>query len=318
MNSNGSCIPRKVDVIIPAYQAESFIRRAMDSVRLQGETVNQVFIVDNASTDGTSEVVRDYLEKHGLNHWKLLHESRKGAPAARNFPLDKVTAEWIQFLDADDELLEGKLEEQCSFAERNSCDVVVGESLHQQHNGDQNHKKPNRDVRQGLISGNLGNTCANLFRAQSIFDIQGWNEALTSSQEYDLMFRLWRNGAVYQFTKEAKTLIHERPSGRISTSNLPRKWKTHCQVQREMLLAFRETNHSSMELNDWLQAHFSCIRILHQHDTEEALRFWRVAEYVGFVPEVNSTNSSAYVFLFRWLGFEGAERFRRALKRITS
>lgn len=82
-----SGIRGKVDVIIPAYQAEAFIRRAMDSVRLQGETVNQVFIVDNASTDGTSDVVQRYIAEHGLAHWKLMHEARKGAPAARNHPL---------------------------------------------------------------------------------------------------------------------------------------------------------------------------------------------------------------------------------------
>lgn len=310
-------IQGKVDVIIPAYQAEAFICRALDSVRLQGETVNQVFIVDNASSDRTSEVVQHYIEEHGLARWKLMHEPRKGAPAARNHPLSEVKAEWIQFLDADDELLEGKLAGQVSFAESKRCDVIVGESIHQHHQDGQIHKKPIRDVRLGLISGNLGNTCANLFRTQSIFGIHGWNVGLSSSQEYDLMFRLWRNGEVYQFTKEAKTLIHEGPSGRITTSNLPRKWKNHCRVQREMLLAFTESHHSSQDLNNWLQAHFSCIRILHQFDAKEALRFWRVAEFAGFVPAVNSTNSRAYVRLFQWLGFEGAERIRRVLKKLT-
>ena len=281
-----SGIRGKVDVIIPAYQAESFIRRAMDSVRLQGETVNQVFIVDNASTDGTSDVVQRYIDEYGLAHWKLMHESRKGAPAARNHPLHEVTAEWIQFLDADDELLEGKLAGQVSFSKRHRCDVVAGESIHQHHQEGQVYEKPNRNVRQGLISGNLGNTCANLFRARFILEIGGWNVGLSSSQEYDLMFRLWKNGAVYQFIEESKTLIHEGPSGRISTSNLPRKWKNHCNVQREMLLAFMESHHSSQDLNDWLQAHFSCIRILRQHDPEEALRFWRVAEFARLVPKV--------------------------------
>lgn len=318
MGSMDSGIRGKVDVIIPAYEAEAFIRRAMDSVRLQGETVNQVFIVDNASADGTSEVVQRYIDEHGLAHWKLMHESRKGAPAARNHPLDEVTAEWIQFLDADDELLNEKLERQVRLADLHGSDVVVGASSHVNAEGVSMDKEPEREVRLALIAGRCGITSSNLFRSRSVREVHGWDETLSSSQEYDLMFRLWQKGAKFTVSSEPMTRIHERPSGRITTSNLPQKWRNHCAVQRRMLEAFVKTGHAALELNDWLQAHFSCIRILYQYDSEKALRFWRIADFAGFVPEVNSTNSGAYVRLFRWLGFEGAERVRRTLKRLTS
>jgi hypothetical protein len=289
----------------------------MDSVRLQGAVVNQVFIVDNNSTDSTSEVVRDYIQEHNLTNWRLLHEPILGAPLARNLPLPLVEGDWIQFLDADDELLEGKLEHQLKLVRTQPCDVVVGASCHESVSGDSTVRLPEAEVRLALISSRCGITSANLFRACMVRTVQGWDESLSSSQEYDLMFRLWQKGAKFAVEATPLTRIHERPSGRITTSNLSKKWTNHCVVQRQMLLGFLDQTHTPIDFNQWLQDHFSCIRILHQYDPEKALEFWRAKEFNGFIPEVNSTNTAAYVMLFRLLGFEGVEGVRKEFRRLT-
>ncbi len=288
----------------------------MDSVRIQGDVVNQVFIVDNASTDETSEVVRAYIEKNGLANWQLMHENRTGAPAARNHPLPHVSANWIQFLDADDELLKGKISKQLAQLEHANGDVIAGASIHEHASHQLTEKVPLEEVRSALISGRCGITSSNLFRSKYVKLVNGWDEKLSSSQEYDLMLRIWKIGGDFLFDSTLLTVIYEAGSGRITTSNLPQKWLNHCAVQHRMLIAFRETSHSTCDFNEWLQAHFSCIRILYQHDPEKALEFWRAREFEGFIPEVNAANTSAYVKLFRLLGFEGVERVRKVLRKL--
>ena len=316
MDTNESDYRGQVDVIIPAFQASATIERAMESVRIQGDVVNQVFIVDNASTDDTSEVVRAYIEKHELENWRLMHERQAGAPAARNHPLSFVTASWIQFLDADDELLEGKLSKQLAQWEFTEGDVLVGAARHVDSFLQITEKQPLTEVRSALISGRCGNTCSNLFRSKCVKSVGGWDEQLSSSQEYDLMFRIWEGGGRFLFDSTPSTVIHEAESGRITTSNLPKKWINHCAVQHRMMIAFKKTDDSACDFNEWLQAHFSCLRILYQHHPEKALEFWRAKEFQGFIPEVNATNTAAYVKLFRLLGFEGAERVRTVFRKL--
>jgi hypothetical protein len=53
-----------------------------------------------------------------------------------------------------------------------------------------------------LMKGRLGVTTANLFRKSTILDTGGWNENLKSSQEYELMFRLLKNGATIKIDNE--------------------------------------------------------------------------------------------------------------------
>ena len=109
-------------VIIPAYQAAAFIERCLDSVLLQGEAVAEVFVVDNASTDGTGAVVERWLARHDLPTWHLLHEPTPGACAARNAPLERVSHHWIQFLDACVENTVDLVRRVTGNAELKNCD----------------------------------------------------------------------------------------------------------------------------------------------------------------------------------------------------
>ncbi len=103
-----------VSVIIPAYNAERWIRRAIDSVLRQTVAPIEVWVVDDGSTDGTKRVLREYR-----NTVRYLHQTNAGPSAARNLGIDNVRSDWIAFLDADDEWLPHKIESQLRVLREN-------------------------------------------------------------------------------------------------------------------------------------------------------------------------------------------------------
>ncbi|MHC5165167.1 MAG: glycosyltransferase family 2 protein, partial [Planctomycetota bacterium] len=96
--------PMKISVVIPAYNAEKHIARAIDSVLAQTRPADEIIVVDDGSTDATAEVVRSYGEKV-----IFIQQENAGVSVARNAGIEAASGDWIAFLDADDEWLPEKL-----------------------------------------------------------------------------------------------------------------------------------------------------------------------------------------------------------------
>jgi glycosyltransferase involved in cell wall biosynthesis len=94
-----------VSIIIPAYNAEKTIARAVDSVLAQTYSPVEVIVVDDGSTDGTRGICESYGDKI-----TYIHQTNKGVSAARNKGIQTASGEYIGFLDADDWYLPVKLE----------------------------------------------------------------------------------------------------------------------------------------------------------------------------------------------------------------
>jgi glycosyltransferase involved in cell wall biosynthesis len=103
-----------VSVVIPAYNAEKYIGRAIDSVLAQTRQADEIIVVDDGSTDSTADVVQAYGDKV-----HFIRQKNGGASVARNTGIEAANSEWIAFLDADDEWLPGKLEKQIEHLKRN-------------------------------------------------------------------------------------------------------------------------------------------------------------------------------------------------------
>ena len=109
-----------VTVIIPTYNRAHCIGVAIESVLGQSFTDLELLIVDDGSTDGTTQVVEQYLPNSGSQGPKVrfLQLSHKGKSAALNAALRSVESEWVAFLDSDDEWLPEKLERQFEALKR--------------------------------------------------------------------------------------------------------------------------------------------------------------------------------------------------------
>ena len=304
----------RVTVIIPCFNVEDYIEECLDSVRAQGPVVHALYCVDNGSTDGTLKVIERWKQAHPEVRVFIEHESQRGASAARNRPLPSVETEWIQYLDADDLLLPGKIQQQVE--QGSGADVLYERAIFRRVDGTEFEKVPDANAEIGLMAGNLGNTCANLWRTTKVREVNGWDSALKSSQEYDLMLRLYEAEATFKKLEGCNTVVRERASGQISQSAAGQRWRNLVDVQVRMMRAFRRRAPHPDRLNKIQQAFFGGLRMLYPYDPEHAVELWRrYLEPAGFAPEPGGLNTKVYLWAYRLLGFPGAERVKSVLKR---
>ena len=89
-----------VSIIIPVYNAESWISRCLDSVLAQSYPLIEVIAVCDGASDRSEAILRSYLEKD--TRLKLICQTNQGVSAARNRGLSEAGGDWICFVDADD------------------------------------------------------------------------------------------------------------------------------------------------------------------------------------------------------------------------
>lgn len=121
-----------VSVIMPAYNAEQFIDRAIHSVLRQSVDDIELVVVDDASTDKTIEIVSGIADND--DRVKLVRSaSNQGPAAARNAGIRVANGEFIAFNDADDVWNTRKLEIQLGYLEKNQSIDGVGSRYFEWH-----------------------------------------------------------------------------------------------------------------------------------------------------------------------------------------
>jgi succinoglycan biosynthesis protein ExoO len=116
----------EVSIIIPAYNAESYIAKAIDSALNQTLTNIEVIVVDDASTDRTVEVIQYFTDPR----LQLLQNPQNlGVSASRNRAIQKARGQWIAVLDSDDWYVPNRLETLLHIAKKKQADLVI-DDLH--------------------------------------------------------------------------------------------------------------------------------------------------------------------------------------------
>lgn len=103
-----------ISVIIPAYNCQQFIRRAIDSALAQQMPV-EILVIDDCSTDRLDDVMADYRGNPSVIYLK--NNRNLGAAQTRNRGVSLAKGRYVAFLDADDYWAEGKLRKQLEAIE---------------------------------------------------------------------------------------------------------------------------------------------------------------------------------------------------------
>jgi succinoglycan biosynthesis protein ExoO len=90
-----------IAVVIPLYNKEPYIARALASVLAQTRPVDEIIVVDDASTDGSLERVRAFPDPR-IRVLRRSDPRQRGLPATRNLGIRSATSRWIALMDADD------------------------------------------------------------------------------------------------------------------------------------------------------------------------------------------------------------------------
>jgi GT2 family glycosyltransferase len=117
-------VPPHVSVIVVTYRSANEIPACIESLRKQSVPL-EIFLVDNASPDGTAQMVADYGARFGNIH-AILNKENIGLAAANNLPLGICRGDYVLILNPDTILSENSLARMVDFLDRNLGVGVVG------------------------------------------------------------------------------------------------------------------------------------------------------------------------------------------------
>jgi glycosyltransferase involved in cell wall biosynthesis len=186
-----------VSVVVPCYNQAHFLGEAIESVLSQSYPDSEIVVVDDGSTDDTSEVAGRYPKV------RLIRQENRGLSGARNVGLTESEGEYVVFLDADDRLLpealEVGLEHLRSHPERA---LVSGNYRLIAADGSplrvQEHPCPEKEHYVALLRYNhIGMHAAVMYR-RSVFEaVGGFDTSLRACEDYDLFLRIARKFPIY-------------------------------------------------------------------------------------------------------------------------
>ena len=122
-----------VSVIVPIYNVEKYLERCIESIRKQSYTDIEIILVDDGSSDGSSDICDKYIEKD--NRISVLHKKNGGLGDARNVGVEKAKGKYILFIDSDDRIHEKLVEETVKEAEKNQADIVIFDYIGEEMDG---------------------------------------------------------------------------------------------------------------------------------------------------------------------------------------
>lgn len=179
----------RISAIIPSYNRLQSLRIAVESVKSQRYPVHELIVVDDGSTDGTSEWCR---EQQGIT---LISQSNHGVSHARNRAIERATGDWIGLLDSDDRWYPEKLEVQVEAILQQPQLKLCHCDEHWIRNG----KRVNPKFKHRKYGGEIFAHClplcaispsAALLHQTLLNDIGLFDESLPACEDYDLWLRI--------------------------------------------------------------------------------------------------------------------------------
>lgn len=188
----------KVSVIMPTHNRAGFVGRAVASVLAQTESDFEFIIVNDASTDGTSELLSRLARQDGRIR-VITNLQSMGGGGARNVGIEASSGQWIAFLDDDDEWVAGKLEIQLAKLDE-SPEAVACSCGYERHFSSGSYKVVNLpeavNLEQLLRGSILGGASMCVCSRKVLKAISGFDANLLSGQDWDLWVRLREQGSI--------------------------------------------------------------------------------------------------------------------------
>lgn len=221
-----------VSICIPCYNQESTIGEAIDSALAQTYPNVEVIVINDGSTDGSSEVIRSYSDRIQTET-----TPNQGAPRARNRALEISRGTFINFLDGDDLLEPEKISRQLPPLLDDKADLVLCKGYIF---GDGKPLRPKKaplpppdGMDPFLYALKFGfSTCGPLHRRTLLERVGGFRPDLKRGQETELHLRLTAAGARLAYIEELLHRTRHHHGVRITNTALPAdNWlKTHCEL----------------------------------------------------------------------------------------
>lgn len=205
--------PPLVSVVMPVYNDEATVGRAIDSILAQTFRDFEFIIIDDGSTDGTSAVLASYNDPR----LRVFRQENAGISVSANRGLARARGKYIARIDGDDRALPTRLATQVAYMEEHPDCVLVGSwwdivSLDGQRLG--SRRPPTEDL--GIKWALLFDSCilhsAFLMRHDAVKRCGGYDRTLAYAQDYDLASRLGNYGALANIPRVLVEYLYDHES----------------------------------------------------------------------------------------------------------
>ena len=171
-----------ISIVVPVKNRATLVLRTLASIKAQTWRPLKVIVVDNGSTDGTPDSVKEWAEKNGEEDFgiELLSQPKPGASAARNMGLEAVDTRLMMFFDSDDLMKPGHVESIMQrFHEDDQPDMVFYRLLfHPINKGERTTKRAGSDLMVSHICHGVLCTAAMALETALARRAGGWDEDL--------------------------------------------------------------------------------------------------------------------------------------------
>ena len=184
-----------ISVVIPSYNRENTIIRAVESVLNQTYFDIEVIVVDDGSKDNTKAVLSKITDKR----FRYIYQENSGACAARNNGIEHAKGEYIAFQDSDDAWRTEKLEKQMDAMQHYNADICFCRM--ERHNYPENKERFYPNIAEGivpyrdLILKSLAST-QTIIAKREVFEDAMFDIRVKRMQDYDWMIRAAKNHPV--------------------------------------------------------------------------------------------------------------------------
>ena len=228
-----------VSVVVPCFNYARYLDQCVASLTRQTFQRWECIIVDDGSSDETPDVCARLSAAEP--RVRFVRQSNAGLSAARNTGVREARGEFVQFLDADDLLEEGKLKVQVALLERQAgVDLIVGPSAFFGREAESSvwpHAlltEDADDVLSALVGENRFPVNAVLLRRSALDAVGGFDESLAAHEDWDLWLRCAIRGRVFAFasSERARALVRKHDANMSKAAEL--MWRTTITVRERI------------------------------------------------------------------------------------
>jgi glycosyltransferase involved in cell wall biosynthesis len=318
-----------VSIIIPVYNAERFVRQALQSALGQTYGNIEVIVVNDGSTDRSPEIISEFRD----SRMRIIHQRNRGGSAARNAGIDLAKGEYIKFLDADDELMPEAIEKQVEFSKNlGENEIVFGDYffLDDDNNyiGHYHFTKEEKLISNPVIfflsEWEILISCP-LHRKEILEKLKGFDERLPFGQENELHIRLALNDVNFKYEKDKifKYRTHHSPD-RISINRINRNsdhsWVDIYRLQKFLDSIIEKYGHLPNSLRDFLVENWFRMAIsYYERNDKITARYFldhsiRYAKYNIPLYRAKRIYGLIFIFLGKIIGFSYSVKIIKSIQ----
>lgn len=198
----------KLSIIVPVFNVKDFLRECINSLLNQSISDYEIILVDDGSTDGSADIVKEYAECYPIKIKSVAVENG-GQGRARNLGLEIACGDYLAFVDSDDTVAGNMFEKMLNRAFDTGADIIICDIL--KCNSDGTQEYIDSTIQSNYLSA-AGSACNKVFRRDIVEDIK-FSEGL-KYEDFAFSAKVLVNSSEIVYLREA---LYFYRCGHIST-----------------------------------------------------------------------------------------------------